>query len=59
MSGPKTFEEISGEDELCCNCPLPEESQGVHCYGGEPVMCEGRCCKEAYENYVENFEEEE
>ena len=56
---PKTFEEISGEDELCCNCPLPEESQGVHCYGGEPVMCEGRCCKEAYENYVENFEGEE
>ena len=36
---PKTIDEL--DEELCSYCPLPEESQGVHCYGGLPVMCEG------------------
>lgn len=48
---PKTVEEL-GED-LCNHCPLPPEMQGVHCYGGEPVMCEGRGCEEAYAAYLE------
>jgi len=42
------------EDKLCDYCPLPDESKGTHCYGGNPVMCEGACCKEAYENYLED-----
>jgi hypothetical protein len=45
--------------DLCNYCPLPEESRGVHCYGGEPVMCEGSHCKEAGENYIEEMEVEE
>jgi len=42
------------EDKLCDYCPLPDGSKGSHCYGGNPVMCEGACCKEAYENYLED-----
>lgn len=55
----KTIEELRDEEELCSYCPLPTELQGVHCYGGEPVMCEGRCCSEAYDNYRSACEEEE
>lgn len=54
----KTFKEIDSE-ELCEYCPIPEEGRGVHCYGGEPIMCEGCCCDKAYENYLEEFEVEE
>lgn len=53
----KTQEEL--DEELCDYCPLPKESRGVHCYGGQPVMCEGRYCNEAYERYCEEQEEEE
>lgn len=53
---PKTIDEL--DEELCSYCPLPEESQGVHCYGGLPVMCEGSHCKEAYQNYLDTYEEE-
>jgi len=51
----KKIEEFDSE-ELCKYCPIPEESQGVHCYGGVVNMCEGRCCEEAYEAYLEEEE---
>ena len=57
MAKYKTIEEL--DEDLCHYCPLPEESQGVHCYGGLPVMCEGSCCPEAYQNYLEGEGEEE
>lgn len=57
MNKPKTIEEL--DTDLCQYCPLPTESQGVHCYGGLPVMCEGSYCSEAYENYLDEYEEEE
>lgn len=52
---------LSKEDlgELLCDyCPLPDSAKGVHCYGGEPVMCEGSHCEEAYHNYLEEVEEQ-
>ena len=51
--------EIEGSDKLCDYCPLPDECKGTHCYGGNPVMCEGRRCKEAAEAYLEEMEEED
>ena len=48
----KTIEELSDEDLLCKYCPIPEERRGVRCYGGTPIMCEGSHCKEAYESYL-------
>ena len=57
MDRPEAMEQLG--DRLCTYCPLPEESQGVHCYGGEPIMCEGSHCKEAYENYLEDFNDEQ
>lgn len=48
----KRKQEDMGED-LCRYCPIPEEYQGVRCYGGEPIMCEGRKCPEAYDAYME------
>lgn len=51
----KTDEELRGmlDERLCDFCPLPDELKGVHCYGGEPVMCEGSHCKEAMEAWKE------
>lgn len=49
----ETLEELQDRDALCQYCPLPEESQGIHCYGGAPVMCERCCCGEAYQRYLE------
>ena len=40
------------DTELCDNCPLPDELKGVRCYGGNPAMCEGSHCGEAYERYL-------
>lgn len=54
-----TFDDIAGLDELCLYCPIPEELQGVHCYGGEPIMCEGSYCSDAYERYLEEGEEDD
>jgi hypothetical protein len=41
------------EDRLCPYCPLPDELKGVHCYGGQPVYCEGSHCQEALEHWLE------
>lgn len=56
---PLSYEELSDREELCDHCPLPEELRGVHCYGGQPVMCEGSHCDEAYQNYHDDFEGDE
>lgn len=44
-----------GDENLCNYCPLPNDSKGVHCYGGAVVMCEGSHCKEAMEYWEEEF----
>jgi len=54
---PKTVEEL--EEELCNYCPIPEEGRGINNYGNGPVMCEGSHCNDAYERYLEEFEEDE
>ena len=57
MSKPLTFEEIG--EELCGYCPLEDNQKGVHCYGGEPEICmDSGACEKAYENYLEDFEED-
>lgn len=54
---PKAQEELG--EELCNYCSLEESQRGVHCYGGEPVMCwESGDCAKAYEAYIEQFDEE-
>lgn len=52
----KSKDEIQAmlDTDLCdCYCPLPDHLKGVHCYGGEPVMCEGSHCDEAIERWKE------
>jgi hypothetical protein len=38
---PLSCEELSDREELCDHCPLPKESRGVHCYGGQPYHVRG------------------
>lgn len=40
-------EEYKDNQGICNYCPIPVESQGVRCYGGVAIMCEGGCCPEA------------
>lgn len=55
---PKSLEDM--DEELCEYCIIPKNQQGVRCYGGEPEICsDSKCCEEAYESYLEQFEEEE
>lgn len=49
------LDEIDGTEKLCDYCPLPEEAKGTHCHGS----CEGRCCTEAAERYLEEMEIED
>jgi hypothetical protein len=51
----KTSEEL-GED-LCVHCPLTEFGL-IKVNTGPYDLCEGRCCEEAYANYIEQCEEE-
>ena len=48
--------EMLGEN-MCNYCPLPDELKGAHCYGGQPVMCEGSHCDEAIERWKEEYVE--
>lgn len=42
------------DTDLCdVYCPLPDNLKGVHCYGGEPIMCEGSHCDKAIEAWKE------
>ena len=45
-------------EKLCDYCPLPEHAKGTHCYGGQPVMCEGSRCDDAFEEYLDSDEDE-
>ena len=56
MNKPKKFEDMECED-LKQYCRW--EGEHVYCTGGLPVMCEGRFCQEAYEIYLEEFDESE
>lgn len=56
MNKPLSQEELG--EKLCNYCSLEDSQKGTHCYGGEPVMCvDSGCCVQAYENYLEEFEE--
>lgn len=39
----KTLDELAENEELCIYCPIP---------------CEGSRCHDAYQNYLEEYEEE-
>lgn len=41
-------------DDICKWCPIPKEAQGVRCYGGPVIMCEGSRCTEAMEAFYED-----
>lgn len=42
-------------EELCNYCLLPDESKGIHCYGGSVHMCEGSHCGEAMDSWEEEY----
>ena len=47
----KTMEELAG-DELCSYCQTT--------FGHSPeTLCEGCCCEEAYERYLDTFQSDE
>lgn len=62
MSNPLSKEELLDSESLCQYCKWTdrgkENNPTVACYGGEPVMCEGDYCDDAYEYYLDNFEED-
>lgn len=62
MSKPLSQEELSDNEELCQYCLWTDRGlqdiPQVYCTGGEPVMCEGSWCNDAYEYYLGEFEEE-
>nr|DAN05350.1 MAG TPA: hypothetical protein [Caudoviricetes sp.] len=62
MSKPLSYDEISEMDEeLCEHCICTEYglSMGTQHITPYSSGCEGSYCKEAYEQYLEDFEEEE
>ena len=53
----KSDDEIQSmlDTDLCeVYCPLPDHLKGVHCYGGQPIMCEGSHCAEAVKAWKED-----
>jgi hypothetical protein len=59
MPKPENFEDMDC-DSLQVYCPYIRHGgkPGVHGGPNGPYSCEGRYCEEAYENYLEEFEEE-
>ena len=57
MMNPKvtTADELS--DDLCLYCPLDDGEKGTHGVPNGYISCEGRCCQEAYEMYIEEWTE--
>lgn len=49
----KAYEELG--EELCKYCFRTEYGEDLN----KSFICEGVCCKEAYENYLEECEEKE
>jgi hypothetical protein len=59
---PKSYEEITDSDpeSLCKYCL--QTDRGEHAFSQTPNgywACEGRWCKDAYETYLEEYEEED
>lgn len=52
----ETMEDL--DEHLCDYCPLPDGAKGAHLYPNGHYSCEGSHCEEAYEAYLEEFEEE-
>lgn len=56
-----TMEELAESQELCQHCNWTErglrDTLSVYCTGGEPIMCEGSGCADAYEYYLEQRED--
>lgn len=44
-------------DDLCLYCPLDDDEKGTHGVPNGYISCEGRCCQEAYEMYIEEWTE--
>lgn len=44
-------------DDLCLYCPLDDGEKGTHGVPNGYISCEGRCCQEAYEMYIEEWRE--
>lgn len=51
----KTADDLS--DDLCLYCPLDDDEKGIHGVPNGYISCEGRCCQEAYEMYIEEWTE--
>lgn len=51
----KTADDLS--DDLCLYCPLDDDEKGTHGVPNGYISCEGRCCQEAYEMYIEEWTE--
>lgn len=51
----KTADDLS--DDLCLYCPLDDGEKGTHGVPNGYISCEGRCCQEAYEMYIEEWTE--
>jgi len=51
---PKSFEEM--DIELCDYCEFTRDGQPVNT--GPWNLCEGRRCPQAYERYLEEYEED-
>lgn len=47
------------EEDLCNYCSIPKESRGIHLGPNGPYGCDGCRCDDAYERYLEQYEEEE
>lgn len=62
INKPLSFNEISKlDEELCeyCHCTDYGAQMGAYKITAYSPGCEGSWCEEAYENYLENFEEVE
>lgn len=58
MMDDETIDALT-EEVRCDYCPLPEYLKGVHCYGGNPIMCEGTHCQQAIENWLDEEADKE
>jgi hypothetical protein len=45
-------------DNLCMYCPLPDELKGVQGTPNGYSSCEGSSCREAYDTYLTECEED-
>ena len=54
----KTINDVDDlSDDLCLYCPLDDGGKGTRGVPNGYISCEGRCCQEAYEMYIEEWTE--